>query len=102
MGGNTISGGMFIPPVTPTTPLSTPGVEEGQNGFGSVLRDAVDRVEELHGNAEMQASGLVQGERSDVQNVMIAVEKADVAFQLMMQVRNKIVNAYEEISKLQF
>jgi flagellar hook-basal body complex protein FliE len=33
---------------------------------------------------------------------MIAVEKADVAFQLMMQVRNKIVNAYQEVSKLQF
>jgi len=37
-----------------------------------------------------------------VQNVMIAVEKADVAFQMMMQVRNKIVNAYEEVSKMQF
>ena len=45
---------------------------------------------------------LVQGDRQDVHNVMIAVEKADIAFQLMMQVRNKIVNAYQEVSKLQF
>jgi flagellar hook-basal body complex protein FliE len=35
-------------------------------------------------------------------SVMIAVEKADVSFQLMMQVRNKIVNAYQDIEKMQF
>ena len=44
----------------------------------------------------------MSGERQDIHNVMVAVEKADVAFQLMMQVRNKIVNAYQEVSKLQF
>jgi flagellar hook-basal body complex protein FliE len=45
---------------------------------------------------------LLKGDRSDVHNVMIAVEKADVAFQLMMQVRNKIVSAYQEVSRMQF
>jgi flagellar hook-basal body complex protein FliE len=45
---------------------------------------------------------LMKGDRSDVQNVMIAVEKADIAFQLMMQVRNKIVSAYQEVSRMQF
>jgi flagellar hook-basal body complex protein FliE len=45
---------------------------------------------------------LLHCDRQDIHNVMIAVEKADVTFQLMMQVRNKIVNAYQEISKLQF
>lgn len=98
---NTIIGG--IPQITTSQPVSAPSSEgNGQQGFGSVLRDAIDRVEELHSNSQQQVGELLQGGRQDVQNVMIAVEKADVAFQLMMQVRNKIVNAYEEISKMQF
>jgi flagellar hook-basal body complex protein FliE len=59
-------------------------------------------VEELHGSAQAQVTDLLKGDRSDVHNVMIAVEKADIAFQLMMQVRNKIVSAYQEVSRMQF
>jgi flagellar hook-basal body complex protein FliE len=43
----------------------------------------------------------VSGEIKDVTDAMIAVEKADVAFQTMMAVRNKIVSAYEEIMRMQ-
>src|SRR5689334_17355729 len=70
--------------------------------FSDSLKDAVEQVEQLHTDAQSQVKDLLQGDRDDVHNVMIAVEKADVAFQLMMQVRNKIVNAYEEISRMQF
>ena len=46
---------------------------------------------------------LVQGGgNGDLNSVMIAVEKADVSFQLMMQVRNKIVSVYQDIEKMQF
>jgi flagellar hook-basal body complex protein FliE len=45
---------------------------------------------------------MVQGGGADINNVMVAVEKADVSFQLMMQVRNKIVSAYQDIEKMQF
>lgn len=83
---------------------SKPSAVPAENGstFTSTLSDAIDRVEEAHTDAQQQVSELLKGDRQDIHNVMIAVEKADVAFQLMMQVRNKIVNAYEEISKLQF
>jgi flagellar hook-basal body complex protein FliE len=47
-------------------------------------------------------NNLLAGGGGDMNSVMIAVEKADVSFQLMMQVRNKIVNAYQDISKMQF
>ena len=70
--------------------------------FSDSLKEAVEQVEQLHTDAQSQVKDLLQGDRDDVHNVMIAVEKADVAFQLMMQVRNKIVNAYEEISRMQF
>jgi flagellar hook-basal body complex protein FliE len=83
-----------------STPAS--GASEGEDNFGSVLTNAINQVEQLHGSAEQQVTDLLKGDRSDVHNVMIAVEKADIAFQLMMQVRNKIVSAYQEVSRMQF
>lgn len=90
-------------PTAPTSPTAPSGLgEDAGGGFGSVLHQAIDKVGELRNDSEKQVGDLVQGNRQDIHNVMIAVEKADVAFQLMMQVRNKIVNAYQEVSKLQF
>jgi flagellar hook-basal body complex protein FliE len=40
-------------------------------------------------------------ENQDIHNTMIAIEKADLSFQMMMQIRNKIINAYEEIMRMQ-
>ena len=71
-------------------------------GFGDVLKNAVGQVSDLQAGAEQQVSGLLQGGNIDMSKVMISVEKADVAFQLMMQVRNKIVSAYQDIEKMQF
>src|SRR5947199_10791441 len=75
---------------------------DGEGNFGSALKTAINQVEQMHTSAEQQVADLLKGARSHVHNVMIAVEKADVAFQLMMQVRNKIVNAYQEVSRMQF
>jgi flagellar hook-basal body complex protein FliE len=47
-------------------------------------------------------AGVLAGNGADVHSALIAVEKADLSFQLMMQVRNKIVSAYQEISRMQF
>lgn len=90
-------------PTAPTNPTGPTGLDDDAGGgFGSMLHQAIDKVGALNSDSEKQIGDLVQGNRQDIQNVMVAVEKADVAFQLMMQVRNKIVNAYEEVSKLQF
>ena len=70
--------------------------------FTEVLKSAVHTVDSLHDNAAAQVSNVLQGGGADLNNVMIAVEKADVSFQLMMQVRNKIVSAYQDIEKMQF
>jgi len=91
-----------IPSVpSPATPAGPSSAQE-DGGFFTSLTSAIERVEQVHTDAQQQISDLLQGNRQDVHNVMIAVEKADVAFQLMMQVRNKIVNAYQEIERLQF
>jgi len=63
-------------------------------GFREVLHGAIQ--------AEDKVAGVLQGDGGDVHSALIAVEKADLSFQLMMQVRNKIVSAYQEISRMQF
>jgi flagellar hook-basal body complex protein FliE len=78
------------------------GADAGGMNFGDVLKGAVHSVDQVNDNAASQVSNLLQGGNSDVNSVMIAVEKADVSFQLMMQVRNKIVSAYQDIEKMQF
>src|SRR5690242_7486946 len=99
---NTIFPGLPSFPTAPTGPsFPNAGQDEG-GGFGSVLHQAIDKVSELSDASDQQVGEMMQGDKQDIHNVMIAVEKADVAFQLMMQVRNKIVNAYQEVSKLQF
>ena len=85
----------------PTSPTEV-GTSGKSGGFGATLRTAINQVNDLSQDSQEQVTGLLQGDRQDLHNVMIAVEKADIAFQLMMQVRNKIVNAYEEVSKMQF
>lgn len=74
--------------------------EEGE--FLDTLRGAMDQVEQAQGSAEAKVESLLNGSGMDVHTAMIAVEKADLSFQLMMQVRNKIVAAYQEISRMQF
>jgi flagellar hook-basal body complex protein FliE len=70
--------------------------------FHEVLDSAIEDIQQLQGDAERQVAGVLEGNGGDVHSAMIAVEKADLSFQLMMQMRNKIVSAYEEISRMQF
>jgi flagellar hook-basal body complex protein FliE len=86
----------------PTTGAADLGGGAGGASFSDVLKSAVNTVDSLHDNAAKQVGNLMQGGTGDVNDVMVAVEKADVSFQLMMQVRNKIVSAYQDIEKMQF
>lgn len=86
----------------PNTTTPNLGGESDGGSFSDVLKNAVDTVNSLHDNAASQVSNMIQGGGADMSDVMVAVEKADVSFQLMMQVRNKIVSAYQDIEKMQF
>lgn len=82
-------------------PLAT-SRESQKSEFLETLESAIDQVQQLQGQADRKVETMLQGNGVDVHSAMIAVEKADLSFQLMMQVRNKIVEAYQEISRLQF
>ena len=69
--------------------------------FADTLKDAVGSVNQLSQAADIQVQKLATGETKNIPEVMIATEKAAVAFKLLMQVRNKVIDAYQEIMKMQ-
>ncbi|MGA7560249.1 MAG: flagellar hook-basal body complex protein FliE [Terriglobales bacterium] len=77
------------------------GAPEGGK-FLETLQQSIDQAEGAQGDAASQVAQLLNGQGADLHSAMIAVEKADLSFQLMMQVRNKIVQAYQQISNMQF
>ncbi len=83
-------------------PVSATPPATGDTGFSGVLKGALNQVSTMQDSASAQVNTLMAGGSGDMSKVMVSVEKADVAFQLMMQVRNKIVNAYQDIEKMQF
>jgi flagellar hook-basal body complex protein FliE len=70
--------------------------------FLTALHGAVDQVNQLQSEAGMKVSTMLSGDGQDIHSAMIAVQKADLAFELMVEMRNKIVSAYQEISRLPF
>ena len=91
----------FIPSLPSSAPAT--GSQNPGGGFSDVLKSAISGMDDLQAGADAKIGSLLQGApNTDVSNVMVSVEKADVAFQLMMQVRNKIVSAYQDIEKMQF
>ena len=82
-----------------TKPLA-PGKDEEGASFGDVLKDAISTVNDLQKQSDHEIQKLMTGETEDLHTTMIAVQKADLSFQMMMQVRNKIVSAYQEIMRL--
>ncbi len=73
----------------------------GGMSFGEVLEGALGKVNQLQNDAEQASVNLAAGKIQDVSEVVIATEKATVALQLTMQVRNKVVDAYQEIMRMQ-
>jgi len=76
------------------------GDETGSN-FGQVLSDAMQDVNKAQLDSNEQIQGMLSGDIQDVHTAMIAVQKADLSFQMMMQVRNKLIDAYQEIMRMQ-
>ena len=69
--------------------------------FADTLKDAVENVNELQHQSDVQIQKLATGETKNIPEVMIAAEKASVAFKLLTQVRNKVIDAYQEVMKMQ-
>jgi flagellar hook-basal body complex protein FliE len=94
---------MQIGNITSVTPLSsgistTPKISG--DGFGSAIREAVQSVDEAQKSAEGEITKAVRGESPDLHKTIIALQTADLKFQLGLQVRNKLIGAYDEIMRM--
>ena len=74
---------------------------ETQKSFADTLNDAIQNVNELQKGSDKAMQNLATGRTDNVAEVMITAEKADIALKLMVQVRNKIIDAYQDIMKMQ-
>ena len=77
------------------------GNESSGTSFGDVLEHAMQQVSDLQQEAGSESQKLLTGNTQDIHSAMVALQKADVSFQMMMQVRNKLVSAYQEIMRTQ-
>jgi flagellar hook-basal body complex protein FliE len=77
-----------------------PSAADGKIAFGEVLGQSVEKVNNLQNQADAAVNDLTTGKNTDIHQTMIAVEKAGVAFELMMQLRNKVITAYETIMRM--
>lgn len=72
-----------------------------KGSFGETLKGLVGDVDRMQKTAEETTKRMLTGEIEDVHQVMVAMEEAQTSFQLMMEIRNKIVDAYKEVMRMQ-
>jgi len=92
-----------IAPITEVAPAGSVGgiSTSGTPGFFDSLKSAIGSVNDAKVEAGKAVDALMTGETQDIHRTMVALQEADVSFQLMMQIRNKLVAAYEEIQRMQ-
>jgi flagellar hook-basal body complex protein FliE len=73
---------------------------EGAN-FGDLLKQAMQEVDVAQHTAQQEARNLMTGGATDMHTAILAVQKADVSFQMMMAVRSKLIDAYREVMRMQ-
>jgi flagellar hook-basal body complex protein FliE len=87
--------------------VSAASTKEGQtkigsaSGFSDILFNAVKEVNNLHQTADKAIQNVQAGNTGGLHETMIALEKADVSFRTMLTVRNKLIEAYQEIMRMQ-
>ncbi len=89
--------------IGPSKGLSRPGDSKATDGpsFADTLAQSLDKVNTLQKEADVAIQDFATGDTRNIHETMIAVSKADVAFRLTMQVRNKMVEAYQEVMRMQ-
>jgi flagellar hook-basal body complex protein FliE len=83
-------------------PQPKPAEQADTVSFGQWLNRSLDSINQLQQDAGEAARNLATGKTKDIHGTMIAMQKADIATNLMIEVRNKLLSAYDEIKRMQF
>lgn len=90
------------PSISPISSNPSPSLSPGKGpGFAELLRGAVEAVNHMQHEAGHLEDAVAKGESMNIHQAIIAGEKAGLSFRLMMQVRNKLLDAYEEVMRMQ-
>jgi len=73
----------------------------GQKSFAQVLEEKLAQVDALQKKADALLEGFFAGQVSDVHEVMLAMQQAELALQLAVEVRNRVIEAYQEVARMQ-
>ncbi|MDP3488161.1 MAG: flagellar hook-basal body complex protein FliE [Bacillota bacterium] len=96
---NPLSASAVTTQLAPGVPLKAQATDKVD--FSKQLTDALNNINEMQVKADDMATKLVLGEIDDLHQVTVAMEQAKLSLQLAVQVRNKIVEAYQEIARMQ-
>jgi flagellar hook-basal body complex protein FliE len=95
-------------PITPLrAPAALPSIPSagsaGSAGgaFQNMLSEAMGRVEQFQQNSQSSIDKFLSGEDEEVHKVALATQQTELAFDLFLQVRNKVISAYQEVMKMQ-
>ncbi len=94
-------------PISSIAPVAIPSIaSRGGRGaisgeFHDILTSAIDSIQSLQNNASDSVQKFITGENEELHTTVLATQKAELAFELGLQVRNKVVDAYQEIMKMQ-
>ena len=100
MSVNAISTGAQ-PIIAPASVKGIDGPSSGGRGFGTFMTDALNGVDEMQKAAHASAESFMRGETQEIHKVALDQQRAAIALDLFLQVRNKVVSAYQEIMKMQ-
>jgi flagellar hook-basal body complex protein FliE len=96
-------------PIIPAAPASItppqlpvlPSAAGASSSFGDMVNTAINQVEAAHNDASQSVDKFLSGEGGDLHSTILSVQRADLEFEMAMQVRNKVVSAYQEVMKMQ-
>jgi flagellar hook-basal body complex protein FliE len=91
----------LTPQVTPLEAPATQAAGSASSAFKDVLSNAIQEVEGSHTAATQSINQFLSGDGEDLHSTILASQRADLEFQMFLQVRNKVVSAYQEVMKAQ-
>lgn len=74
---------------------------EEDNSFSDMIKDAINSVDQMQKVTDQDVEAVLAGKAENIHEVMIAMEKSQLSFQLMVEVRNRVVETYQELSRMQ-
>lgn len=94
---------MNIPSIKPALNAAAKagGAQPAQQGFGELMTKLVDKVDGMQKKADASVGDVVTGRTTDIHQVAVKVQEAGVAFDMMLAVRNRLMDAYNELIKMQ-